>query len=206
MHRYRNKVVLAFGLSGLLTLPFWGPSSRSIAVTPPRQTSQSTVILEVMNYHFTVGKKIPSLFLRVFSDGAIEAQPVWYGDEKAGEIEKKALTPDQFASLKTALDDSQLRGVGGRYELQRMVIDSWMEWEIKIPRAPDQQSITLSFAPTSSVKRPYPGTLRNLACVICKLHSDLIGDDVGYYEAACHLVNSEHPIIHPKPSSTTGPS
>jgi hypothetical protein len=36
------------------------------------------VILEVMNYHFTVGKKIPSVYLRVFSDGTAECHTEKY--------------------------------------------------------------------------------------------------------------------------------
>jgi hypothetical protein len=30
------------------------------------------VVMQVMNYHFTMGRKIPSVFLKILSDGTVE--------------------------------------------------------------------------------------------------------------------------------------
>ena len=60
------------------------------------------------------------------------------------------------------------------------VIDSWMEWDIKVPHGWHKERIkVLSFSPASARKKnqPYPPALLKLGCLIWKLRNDVFGDE-----------------------------
>jgi hypothetical protein len=74
------------------------------------------------------------------------------------------------------------------------VIDSWMEWDIKLPRAKGIQSIEVaSFSPASARKKnqPYPDSLVTLGCSILKIRHDVFGDKNAQI-AECPAVVSTH--------------
>jgi hypothetical protein len=50
------------------------------------------VVLEVRNIHFTMGKKIPSIYLRVFSDGTAECHTEKYTGKKKTSLSRRYLT------------------------------------------------------------------------------------------------------------------
>jgi hypothetical protein len=66
------------------------------------------LILEVINRHFTMGRKIPSVFLRVFSDGTVECHEVKWTGEETDTIKKKTLDPGELKSLNAVLENPEL--------------------------------------------------------------------------------------------------
>jgi hypothetical protein len=139
-------------------------------------------VLRVVNRHFTVGKRIPSEFLKVFTDGSVECHAIDFGGRDKDGVKKGQLSPNELASLISALNNSG--GLSHDYKLQRFVLDSWMAWDITIEQPLPSQTITLAFAggPRDS-NLPY--ALRNLACQILELRRKVYGDDVRYYDPAC---------------------
>jgi hypothetical protein len=136
------------------------------------------VILEVTNRHFTVGKKIPSVYLRVYADGTAECHTEKYWDEP-DVVNRKTLAPDDFEKLKKLLDEPSLLTVQHRFERMYPVVDSWMEWTIKIPHSPNAEIIQIAgFSPSAARERnqPYPDIVLKLGCSIQRLRGDVYGD------------------------------
>jgi len=52
-----------------------------LADAQPAEPASRKLVLEVINRHFTVGKKVPSIYLRVFSDGTAECHTEGYSNE-----------------------------------------------------------------------------------------------------------------------------
>jgi len=50
----------------------------SLGISGAKSGSSSKLILEVVNRHFTMGRKIRSMYLRVYSDGTAECHTVKY--------------------------------------------------------------------------------------------------------------------------------
>jgi hypothetical protein len=144
----------------------------------PKSTPSSRIVLEVVNRHFTVGEKIPSLYLRVLSDGTAECHAIKYWDET--DVKKmKTLPAEDFAKLMALIDEPGLLKVRSRYKLMDWVFDSWMEWEIKIQHPGNVQKIEVaSFSPASAQawNTPYPDALVKLGCLIEKVRNDVYAD------------------------------
>lgn len=158
--------------AALLTLLFGILISSGKADTPAR------VILEVVNKHHTMGRDIPSVYLRVFSDGAVECHTQKFISNEIDSAKRKSLAPEELRRLKSLLEDPDLSQIDKRYGLMYTVIDSWMEWdiEIKVEKASKTQSFkVLNFAPGAARERgqPYPNSLVNLGCSIVKLRVEV---------------------------------
>lgn len=156
-----------------------GSSSESSTVPPPPQ-----ILLEVVNKHFTVGKKIPSVYLRLFSDGTAECHVIKSSGYEKDTVKTKRLQPKEFAEAKAVLDDAGLQDITGRYELPRLVFDSLMEWDLGIHDSDTQQNVTVSFAGPPDQTR-YPDALGTLGCLIVRLRGEVYGDNTDYYRPAC---------------------
>jgi len=166
--------------------PLHGQRGNELA-PPPRSDSNAKVILEVVNNHFTIGKKIPSLYLSLFSDGAAECHPVKFAGQEDS-VKKEYLPAKDFSEIRAVLNQSELRDIKGRYERPRIVIDSWMEWELRASDSQLVHDVTISFGPTTQPLRSYPKALAALGCQIIKIRAELCGDNTDYYRPAC--VNS----------------
>jgi hypothetical protein len=150
--------------------------------------SSGQVILEVINRHFTVGQKIPSLYLRIFSDRTVECHPLSYTGKEADAANKKYLRPEGFKRIKALIDKPELLKVKKRYELTHPVFDSWMEWDIKIQHPDGVQEISVAnFSPgsTRGPSQPYPDALVMLGCSISKLRDELCGNEPEYRRYNC---------------------
>jgi len=168
----------AFFLSVLIFLGFVITKSE----TPPR------VILEVINRHFTMGRKIPSVYLRVFSDGTAECRTVRYTGDEAEIVKKEKLSQEELERLESLIDNPGLLNVKKRYELMHAVVDSWMEWNIKVPHKGGAQKIqVLNFSPEAAREKnqPYPDALVKLGCSIWKLRLKVYGDEPDYLNDDC---------------------
>jgi hypothetical protein len=139
-----------------------------------------------MNRYFTVGEKIPSIYLRVFSDGSAECHAEKFWDE-ADTVKKKVLSHEDFEQLRGLVGQPELLSVKPRYELMESVIDSWMEWTINVPYGRNVQRIEVAnFSPVAAKERgePYPDVLEKLGCSISKARSDVYGDQVAAGKAS----------------------
>jgi len=164
----------------------------SQAVT--KSNAPRTLILEVINRHFTVGEKIPSTYLKVYSDGTAECHAPKYWDEP--DVAKtKSLPIEEFNQLKALLEQPDLLNVKHRYERMYTVMDSWMEWTIKIDHPSGEQSFEVSgFSPSSAKasNQPYPEALTKLGCSIQKIRSEVFGYEPHRAEADCDSNQEAH--------------
>jgi hypothetical protein len=134
------------------------------------------VILDVTNYHVTMGRRIPSLYLRVFADRTIECHSLRYSGKEPTVVKKKVLSDKEFRELDDVV--GQLYGLGGnkKYGLTHIVLDSWMEWDIKIPRITGEQDISIAdFSPPGV--ETYPFEVERLGCLISRLRDEVYGDE-----------------------------
>jgi len=178
--RYSQQIGFVL-LSVAASASLYGQSSNETG-PPPASEASAKVILEVVNNHFTVGRKIPSVYLRVFSDGTAECHAKNPSRRDEDATIKKHLSPQEFAEINAVLNGSGLRDVKGRYELGRIAFDSWMEWDIRIDSPQSARSVTVSFA---GVPSRYPDALRRLGCLILAARREVYGDDTNYYRPAC---------------------
>jgi hypothetical protein len=170
-----------------LVLCVFSPESLGQART---ERASAAVIVDVMNYHFTMGHKIPSVFLKVLSDGTVECGSLRATGPEANVVKKKLLTPEELREVTEAIDRSKLLHTEARYELTHPVIDSWMEWDITIPRAEGVQDITIAaFASTPLRDGPYPIAVVRLGCTISRLRDEVYGDEPAYRRNECKNVS-----------------
>jgi hypothetical protein len=155
-------------LLGALSLRSFGQESK----LSPR------LVLEVINRHFTVGRHIPSVYLRVYSDGKVECHTEKYWDE-ADIVKHKTLGPEELQRLQAVVDSPELLHVNEKYGLMALVIDSWMEWDIRVPHGWRTTKIrVLNFSPASARQKnqAYPSAVLKLGCSIWKLRNEVYGD------------------------------
>lgn len=143
-----------------------------------------TLLLRVVNRHFTVGKRIPSDFLKVFSDGTVECHAVKFGKHDEDAVKKTQLSPADLAKVNSTFNDSGFRQLSHGYKLHRLVVDSWMEWDITIKQPSHRQNITLAFAGGSD-QTALPEAIGKIGCLILQLRRNAYGDDTTYYAPAC---------------------
>jgi hypothetical protein len=164
---------IAVGLSVRLALP-------QTEVTKPSDSPKT--LLQVTNEHITVGKRLPSTYLNLLSDGSIECGAI---DRNAGGIKKTQVSPVELSQMISALNSEQLIHLGGSYALQRFVFDSWMEWDITISRpSRPVQNITLAFGGGRDYAK-LPDALGELGCRILDLRYRCWGAEEPYYKPAC---------------------
>jgi hypothetical protein len=161
--------------------PLYGQRGNEPAL--PKSDSNAKVILEVVNNYFTMGKIIPSLYLRLFSDGAAECHAEKFSGQEDS-VKNQYLPAKEFSEIRAVLNQPGLRDVRGRYERSRMVIDSWNEWELRASDSQLAQDVTISFGSATQL-RSYPKALAALGCQIIKIRAELCGDNTDYYRPAC---------------------
>jgi hypothetical protein len=138
------------------------------------------VVLEVTNIHFTMGEKIPSVYLRVFSDGTAECHVEKYTEKDKDIAKSKILDSKEFENLRAVINEPEMLGVKKRYELMHSVVDSWMEWDIRLQHTSSVQRIQIaSFSPSSARERnePYPDTLTALGCSILRIRNEVFAGE-----------------------------
>jgi hypothetical protein len=146
------------------------------------------IILEVMNNHFTRGTTIPSLYLRVFSDGTTECHTEKFTGEEKDVTKRKVLGPKEFENLKAVINDPNLPDIKKRYELNYPVVDSWMEWTITVQHPNGAQRIQVpNFSPVSELykNQAYPDVLVKLGCSILRIREEVFHDPHAYSKIRC---------------------
>jgi len=105
---------------------------------------------------------------------------VKYSGDEADLVKTKTLAPQELSSLVSLLDDTKMSLLKAKYGLMYTVIDSWMEWDIALPRGRSTQTLEiLNFSPSDARqnKTPYPDSLVKLGCSILKVRSEVYGAD-----------------------------
>jgi hypothetical protein len=178
-----GRIALCLAASAPLCALHGQISSESGKSSAPDSTSK--VILEVVNNHFTMGRKIPSIYLRLFSDGTAECHAVSFTGDEQETVKKERLSPKEFEKIRVVLNQPGLRDVKGRYDLPRIVFDSWMEWDVTSHDSQLVHDVTVSFGPDDRDLGPFPEALGNLGCQILKIREYVYGDRTDYYRPAC---------------------
>lgn len=167
-----RKGLLRFGHISALIAALFLSGGEIVDAASPR------LILEVINRHFTVGKKIPSVYLRVYENGTAECHTEKYSKEP-DVVKTKAIPAHEIEKLKRVLEDRALSNARRRYERMYPVVDSWMEWTIKVRHSRNNQTIQIAgFAPWAANKenQPYPDVVLKLGCSIEKLRREVYGE------------------------------
>jgi hypothetical protein len=180
---YRSKmhsksIVFALFLAGVIAQQAHAKTGRESPGSLKSDPS-AKLLLEVMNWHFTIGRKIPSAFLRVYSDGSVECHALQYSGEEKDVIKTQTLTTDKLDRMRVLISRPELLRVKNRFELTSTVTDSWMEWDINIPRADHVQHIEVAHRSADFPLWPddaYPRVLFELGCSVWKLRNDVYAD------------------------------
>jgi len=180
----RLQYVRLFLLSMTLVCALYSQTRSELRALPPSD-SDPKVILEVINYHFTMGRKIPSIYLRLFSDGTAECHTLKFSGQEQDAVKKEHLEPEEFAAVRAILNQPELRGVKSRYDHPRTVVDSWMEWQLRAPDSQLRRDVTISFGPSTQHVGASVEALGNLGCQILKIREYVFGDRTDYYGPAC---------------------
>jgi hypothetical protein len=179
--RHKTPFLLLFALAAALL-------SAAIA----KSNSYGELILEVATTHFTLGRQIPSVYLRVYSDGWAECHTVRFTGHEKEKVKRTKLARREQQTLEAALHDPELLRLNNqKYGPMGMVIDSWMEWDIKVPagaQAAHQLGVTVDnfdldieafdIATEAERKRTqsFPPALLKLGCLIWKVRNEVYGD------------------------------
>jgi hypothetical protein len=149
------------------------------------EAASAPVVLDVMNYHVTMGRRIPSVYVRVFSDRTVECDPL-QGPREPGAVKKMMLEEEEFRNLLPAVENTNYLGANQNYSLTHMVVDSWMQWDIKIPRTTGEQEISIAdFASTPLLSGTWPIEVEKLGCSIARLRNEVYGDEREYRLSNC---------------------
>jgi hypothetical protein len=163
----------------------------SLSAPLAQPKSHAKLILGVITRHFTVGRRIRSVYLRVYSDGSAECHTFRFTGDETKKIDRKTLAREELQSLEAALGDPALLHVGKKYVPWGPVIDSWMEWEINVPHGWQTRQIDIkvddfaleieAFDITPEAERQklgsYPPALLKLGCLSWKVRNEVYGDE-----------------------------
>ena len=152
-------------------------SAMSFGQLPGRSSSGDT-ILEVFATHTSFEGDHRYVFVRVFTDGVAECESSKPSDPEHT-MRKRLLTKDEYAKIKSVVDEPKVAKLGPRYETWYGVVDTSTEWRIEIRRTGQTQVIQiLNFSPglTKIMKHPYPNGLVKLGCNVEKLRANVIGE------------------------------
>lgn len=83
------------------------------------------------------------MYLRVYSDGTVECHTEKGWDEP-DVVKRKKLGPEELARLQAVLRDPDLLHVEKKYGLMHWVVDSWMEWDIRVPHGRHTEEIKIA--------------------------------------------------------------
>ncbi len=98
MRTLRSALLALLCIGTLLSHPR-GQTTIEAPSDPP-----APIILEVINTHFTVGEKIPSGYLRVFSDRTVECQALNNFGDETGVVKRKVLTREELKKIQGVVD------------------------------------------------------------------------------------------------------
>jgi hypothetical protein len=180
--------------------PFFGTVLFALAIISlqapiAKSNSHGELILEVIITDFTagqIGQRVHSAYLRVYSDGWAECRTLGFTGHEREKVKWKKLARGELQTLEAALDDPELLHMNNqKYGPTGVVIDSWTEWDIKVPYSGQAQRIDVKvddfalnieafdIATEAGRKKmqSYPPALLKLGCLIWKVRNQIYGDE-----------------------------
>lgn len=164
-----------FPIGTVLSLVVILPAPLDLRGQATKEGSPVSVILDVTNQHFTMARKIPSLYVRVFSDRTVQCHAL-AGSRGADPVKTKVLTEEEFKGVQMMVGRCKRLSANQTYPLRHMVFDSWMEWDIKVPRKNDELEISIADFGSTGVGI-YPPEIGKLGCLISRLRDEVYGDE-----------------------------
>lgn len=170
MRRFNQKFCLA---SIVLTSAFL-----VAAQTAPKAGSERTPLLEVIRMSWTVERDETLLYLRVYSDGFTEADPMKHVDFRHLKLKEKQLSSDELVSLTSLLADPETAQLLPEYSNFWGNKDFGYKYEITISGRSRKQLQLVNFQPFLARKagKPYPKQLEKLGCFVWKLRTEVSGE------------------------------
>jgi hypothetical protein len=162
-----------FAIACLACLPSCVPQPAQQGSAP------KTVLFEVVRNSWGAQRDETLLYLRVYSDGSAEANPMWKVDFRNIELKKKQLPSDEVAALRSMLIDpatGQLQAEYSRYWGNK---DFGYKYDIAISASAKEQRIALvNFQPFAARNegKPYPQQVEKLGCSIWRLRAEVSGE------------------------------
>lgn len=144
------------------------------------------VLLEVTATHYYIGGQDNYQYLRIYLDGAAEAELLSRAsmlDKPTVRKKSARLSDKDLTELRDLLNSGETGQLERLYK-QRIgfVLDDFEAWDIRLLRAANrQQEVTLvAFAPDAATehKKPYPRTLVKLGCLIDRLRIRTTGEAI----------------------------
>jgi len=150
----------------------------SVAQTTPNASSERTPLLEVVRQSWSVEREETLLYLRVYSDGFSQADPMKQVDLRDVKLKTKQLSKDELASLTSLLVDRNTAQLLPEYSSFWGNKDFGYKYEITISGPSQKQLKLLNFQPFLARKegKPYPKQLEKLGCSIWRLRTEVSGE------------------------------
>lgn len=148
------------------------------ARTVPKASSERTPLLEVVRMSWSVERDETLLYLRVYSDGFAEADPMKQVDFRDLKLKKKQLSSEELAALSSLLADTGTAQLLPEYSSFWGNKDFGYTYEITISGPSQKQLKLVNFQPFLARKegKPYPKQLEKLGCAVWKLRTEVSGE------------------------------
>jgi hypothetical protein len=169
MFRCINKLCTAFLLtSGLLVS----------TQTSPAANSERTPVLEVVRSSWSVERDETLLYIRVYSDGFAEADPMKQVDFRDLRLKKRQLSSEELGALTALLADAETARLLPEYSRFWGNKDFGYKYDVAISSPSPKQLKLVNFQPFLARKegKPYPKQLEKLGCHIWKLRTEVSGE------------------------------
>jgi hypothetical protein len=150
----------------------------AVAQTSTKADSERTLLLEVVRMSWSVERDETLLYLRVYSDGFAEADPMKQVDFRHLKLKEKQLPSEELAALTSLLADPETAKLMAEYSSFWGNKDFGYEYEITISGPSRKQLKLVNFQPFLARKegKPYPKQLERLGCSVWKLRAEVSGE------------------------------
>lgn len=146
--------------------------------TAPKKNSERGPLLEVVRASWSVERDETLLYLRVYSDGFAEADPMRQVDFRNLKLKTKQLSSGELEALSTVLSDAETSRLLREYSSFWGNKDFGYRYEITIAGLSPKQITLVNFQPFLARKegKPYPKQLEKLGCLVWKLRTEVSGE------------------------------
>ncbi|HEV2615998.1 MAG TPA: hypothetical protein VGU63_05250 [Candidatus Acidoferrales bacterium] len=163
--------------SSLLAVAFLASIFFFAAQSRPQNPTR-TVLLEVIRNSWDAQRNETLVYLRVYSDGFAEANPMRKVDFRNVGFEKKQLSNRELAALSSLLanpDTARLLPTYSRYWRNK---DFGYKYDVTISGPIPKHLELMNFQPFLARKegKPYPRQLEKLGCFVWKLRAEVSGE------------------------------
>jgi hypothetical protein len=143
--------------------------------TAPKANPERSPLLEVVRASWSVERDETLLYLRVYSDGFAEADPMRQVDFRNLKLKTRLLSSDELASLSAVLNDPETTRLLREYSSFWGNKDFGYKYEIAITGSSPKQITLVNFQPFLARKegKPYPKQLEKLGCLVWKLRNEV---------------------------------